>query len=117
MNNYVDIQEAARRLNKSPRQVRRMCHGGNHSNGLAISDAAWRYFLELYLTPQGRSVAECFLMVAHRNTAEGCNWKIPNVRTLQRYVKRIIPWPVRVALREGRRAYIAKCAPSTRARQ
>ncbi|GAB6100402.1 hypothetical protein JCM16358_22810 [Halanaerocella petrolearia] len=76
----------------------------------AVNEEAWKFFLNLYLTQQQRSVAFCHRITKTMAKQEGWG-KIPTVRSFRRYVKKYIDPATRVALREGDKALKDKIEP------
>lgn len=78
------------------------------SSGSGVSDDAWAFFEQLYLTPQQWSVAKCHRHVAGQATAQ--RWQWPSLRRVQELVKERIAPSVACYHRDGARAYQAKFA-------
>lgn len=66
-------------------------------------EAAWDRFKAFYLTPERRTVAQCYDLVAQMAKENGWNW--PALRTINRKVKQI-PRHIRVLEREGENAML-----------
>jgi len=81
---------AARRDSPDPRDLldgRR--ENGRHRAEARPSPEAWQRFKDLYLTPQQRTVALCWQIVAAEAEQHGWTW--PSLRSIQRRVRRELP--------------------------
>jgi len=76
----------------------------------ACTDDAWEYFKAQYLRPEAPAIATCYEFT--RQAAETHGWKLPSLRTINRWVQEI-PTTTRVLKREGEEAMM-RLYPSQR---
>ncbi|MCE8004260.1 transposase domain-containing protein [Billgrantia ethanolica] len=74
------------------------------------TDEAWEYFKAQYLRPEAPAIATCYEFT--RQAAEQHGWKLPSLRTINRWVQEI-PTTTRVLRREGEEAMM-RLYPSQR---
>lgn len=71
---------------------------------------AYDYLLALYLDDRKRSVAHCYELLSAKASLE--NWKLPNLRTVQRIIREL-PEAVKITARDGAKAVYDKVLPYT----
>lgn len=76
------------------------CYAGRTATA-ECDTAAWEFFKAQYLRPEAPGMATCYEWLTEAATQNG--WKIPSLRTLNRWVEQI-PRTVRVLAREGEHA-------------
>jgi len=87
-------------------------HTGREHLRLNVHDAAWDSFLADYLRPSRPGFAACFRRLVERAKREGWG-QLPNLKTLQRRVRREVPASTVLLRREGERA-LEQCLPAQR---
>jgi len=85
--------------------------GGGKFIAEIISPDAFDLFKRLWLDLRRPSLRQCWLNLCFINKQEKKGWRIPNQKAMYRFVKENIPYAQQVLLREGTKAYEARCAP------
>lgn len=76
-----------------------------------FSPEASNELLRHYLTPNKKSLKQCYQIVLHLNKDGSKGWQIPALRTVHKWVEKNVPEPVIILHRQGKKAYEALCAP------
>jgi putative transposase len=85
--------------------------GGGKFVGEIISPEAFDQFKTLWLDLRRPSLRQSWLNVCFVNKQEKKGWRIPAQKAMYQFVKEHIPYAQQVLLREGVKAYEARCAP------
>jgi putative transposase len=81
---------------------------GESKHEESIDPAAWAYFVQIYGTQRKRTAGDCYRELQMVAALRG--WKIPNIRTIHRLIKRL-PVAFWTELREGKEVFEQTCLP------